>query len=354
MKKKNLAIAGIVVILAVAALLFFSKSKQQRFVEKELSSMQEKGSYISFFVAEEALATEESYSLPLPAETEYDYVNYLTAAISKIDFDVQTDGDKVSVSFEPADLKKTMEPLLKKESMEISTPIFSEAIKTALKKETKELEHLKRQSGTNVIFELKEDEEGYYIPKEDVHNLIRASLPGYFDTYLVLEEIFDKQDYLKAFLDANLKGDTKALAEHLSMTKEEVDAWYRQPFEGVVQGFSEEDTTRLTNALMRMSESSQYIVGIPRKSPQGGYDIEVNITPNLSNVKAKEEVDSMKFSSKEEVVQGYLTVYEKYADHPEYGESFDTVFHWDETTSFADLSPGTYVGDFLGTIYEVP
>ena len=354
MKKKNLAIVGAVVVLAALALLFFSTSKEERFVEQEISSMKEKGSYIHSLIKEEEKTLEETYPVSLPPESEKDYVDFLAKAMSKIDFDVKTKDKRVSISFEPANLKKTMEPLLKKEEMEISSPVFSEAIQTLLEKETKELDHLKRQTGTTVVFELKENEEGYSIPKEDAHNLIRAALPGYLDTYLVLEDVFDKQQYLIAFLDAYLKGETEKLADHLHMPKEEVDTWYREGFEGAVEGFSDEDATRLTNALMSIAASSKYEVGIPRKNEKGEYDIAIKITPNLSSVKAKEEIDAMEFSSKEEVVEGYLAVYEKYAQNPVYGDPFDSVFHWDANTTFGDLQPGTYVGDFLGSIFLLP
>lgn len=358
MKKRNLAIALSAILIGIVfAFLYFSVNKPQNYVKQELSKAQTEGKYLDRLLEEEENRIEKSYTLSLSQKAKARYQEFLQTSLSKVEFDVKKSGKTkddvvtVSVSFEPLDLSKTMKDLLEKEKMEISSADFSTELAHLLEEETKALDDRVMQSGTKALLEVKKTDKGYKVSNAQMISLIKAALPGYMESYSVLEDIFDKQDYLKAFLDAYLKGDTQRLAVHTQMSKEEVDEWYRQGFEGEAEGFSSEDIERLTTALMDISAACQYEIGIPKKNANGEYEIAVHVIPNTSRVKAKEELDAMEFQSAEEVASSFLSVYEKYAQNPTFADPTDLVFLWNASTTFQDVSPGTYVGNFIGIIY---
>ena len=72
--------------------------------------------------------------------------------------------------------------------------------------------------------EVKKSGDKLEVSSEDMLILLQKALPGYMNSYNIIARAFDRQDFLKAYMDAMFKGEIDRYCEHTGMTDEEVMA----------------------------------------------------------------------------------------------------------------------------------
>ena len=163
----------------------------------------------------------------------------------------------------------------------------------------------------------------------DVKKLLESALPGYMAPYTAVADVFDMRDFIQAYLDASLKGETERYQLHTGMTKEEATAWYEESFKNFeMDGFSEEQSKRFVNAMKGIFKNCKYSVGITKRNTMTEYVFDLTTTPNTSVLSATEELNAGVYYSQDAVNAACLDIYDKYAAESTYGEEKIVTVTW--------------------------
>lgn len=277
----------------------------------------------------------ENIIIDFPEELRESYESFLMEALNQVQFEVNKaeegeDGSySVRVSYEPIDIGTATESANYEYVGNISTTDFC-AETEALLEQDKELlvDAGKQQKKSRTVMVTKNGSE-FSIEEEEMKSLIEDALQGYMAPYTAVAKVFDMRDYIQAYLDASLKGDTGRYQEHTGSTAEETAAWYDDSFsEFRMDEFNEEQNERFKNASKRIYQNCQYTVGAMKQNSFTEYVFDVTTTPNTSFLSAMSEFEGGSYYSEAEAVNAFLDIYDKYADSPTYGEETTITVTW--------------------------
>lgn len=338
MKKRGLILlSGIMILGAVLAGGCEKKEAADDYLGRQITRAKESEGELADVLADGiALVKEdESFVIDFPEELKEPYEAFLQSALKQVQFELNK-ADKesedtylVRVTYEPLDIAAVTETINEEYAKNIASTDLAVEVKALLEKDAGLLESAEKQQKKSQTIEVAKKGDGFDIKEEDVKELLKSALPGYMAPYTAVADVFDMRDFIQAYLDASLKGETERYQLHTGDTPEEAAAWYEESFQDFdMDGFSAEQSERIANAMKGMFKNCKYSVGITKKISMTEYEFELSTTPNTSILNAAEELSTGVYYSQEEVNEACLAMYEKYAAQPTYGEEKNIMVTW--------------------------
>lgn len=277
----------------------------------------------------------ENIAIDFPEELKEPYEVFLMEALNQVQFELnrpEETGDgtySVRVTYEPVDIEAVTEETNFEYAKNISSTDFCAEAKKLLEQDTEILEGAAKQQKKSRTITVTKDGDEFSIEEDELKALFEDALQGYMAPYISVAKVFDMRDYLQAYLDASLKGDTERYQLHTGSTAEEAAGWYDDSFSGYrMDEFSDEQNERLKNAAKEIYRNCQYTVGVVKQNTLTEYILEVTTTPNTSLLSIGSEYESKTYYSMSESINGLLDTYDKYAASPTYGEETSVTVTW--------------------------
>ncbi len=322
-------------MLAIAAALFFAgcgdAEKVTEQVGKEITEIKEDHDRLTELLDAGTASRQEEFTIAFPENAKEEYLKLLQTALKKVEFKAEAaesngeNGYRVKMNFKPLDMKAVLEAADIAYAENMQSADFQAELKNVVIQDISLLEDPVYKEETWEYVEVKKSGDKLEVSSEDMLILLQKALPGYMNSYNIIARAFDRQDFLKAYMDAMFKGEIDRYCEHTGMTDEEVMAWYEEAFEEIDGiGLSEEQNMRVEAALKTIMANCNYTVGIPRRESEYSYIVEVDVVPNLSLQKAMEELEGGTYYSEAQVKEEAVNIYEKYAAEPVYGDAVTT------------------------------
>lgn len=277
----------------------------------------------------------ESFVIDFPEDLKDSYEEFLQKALKQVQFELNK-ADKesedtylVKVTYEPLDIGSVTEAINEEYAKNIASTDLSTEVISLIEKDMELLESAEKEQKKTKNIKVTKSGDGFSIKEEDVKELLESALPGYMAPYTAVADVFDMRDFIQAYLDASLKGETERYQLHTGMTAEEAAAWYEESFKNFeMDGFSEEQSSRFINAMKGIFKNCKYSVGITKRNTMTEYIFDLTTTPNTSVVSATEELNAGVYYSQEAVNAACLDIYDKYAAEPTYGEEKIVTVTW--------------------------
>lgn len=338
MKKKGLILlSGIMLIGAVLAGGCEKKEAADDYLGRQITRAKEsEGELLS--VLEDGIVQvkeDESFVIDFPEELKEPYEAFLQSALKQVQFELNKaekeseDTFMVRVTYEPLDIAAVTEAINEEYAKNIASTDLTAEVNALLEKDMGLLESAEKQQKKSQTIQVAKKGDEFSIEEEDVRELLESALPGYMAPYTAVANVFDMRDYIQAYLDASLKGETERYQLHTGNTPEEAAAWYEESFQDFeMDGFSAEQSERIANAMKAIFKNCKYSVGITKENSMTEYVFELTTTPNTSVQSAIEELTAGVYYSQEEVNEACLSLYEKYAAQPTYGEEKTVTITW--------------------------
>lgn len=303
---------------------------------------------------------DESFVIDFPEELKEPYEAFLQSALKQVQFELNK-ADKesedtylVRVTYEPLDIASVTEAINEEYAKNIASTDLTTEVKALIEKDTDLLESAEKQQKKSQTIEVKKSGDSFSIEEKDVKELLESALPGYMAPYTAVADVFDMRDFIQAYLDASLKGETERYQLHTGDSPEEAAAWYEESFQDFeMDGFSAEQSERIVNAMKGMFKNCQYSVGITKKNSMTEYVFELITTPNTSVASAVEELSNGIYYSQEEVNEACLNIYEKYAAEPTYGEEKTIMVTWNTLKMMNDQAEDAEFDAMMDAIIPV-
>lgn len=304
----------------------------EEYLKAELQKVKNGKSDIYDKILEEDLELDEGAEFP--EELREGYLTFLKEVYSHMKYEVTEAKDKgnneyrVIVSVEPLDLKRTIETSTQEYLANMQSDNLVTEAKEVLALNHEELAQAQYTDKLDIAVRMDWENKKYVINEYDFLSAASAAVANKLAPYQMVAEVFDIRKYVQACLDADFKGEFDEYMRQTGLTREEAETqrneglWDAEMEEEL--GFSEEERERFTETLKGFLASASYEVGIPRKTGENLYTVEVAYTPNLSLKKCMDEmmeaVNSGAITSMEDLKVKYLASMETYANAGEYGE----------------------------------
>lgn len=338
-----------------------NKKSADQYVGECITELKEKDRALSAAMDAGAEESNGQYVIQFPDELKAPYMEFLKQALNQVEFNVKQaeengqGGYKVKVYFEPLDI---LETTAAENAGYLAAPAednLIDAVNGILKSDRELLEDGKKREEAYQTIEVKEKGDSYEISQESLVDLVKAALVDYMDPYNCAAEVYDEKNFLQSFLDADLKGDVEQFIKYTGSTKEEQLAVYEDSFSSDADaGFPADMEQRYKEALKTIYKSCDYSIGIPKQTSATGYVIEVTVKPNLSITNASAEFQNGTYYSEEEAREAFVSIYEKYAAAPVYGDEIKTTVQWDVKTKMETISADSTIGKLEQAIIPVP
>ncbi|MDO4312922.1 MAG: hypothetical protein Q4C52_07540 [Eubacteriales bacterium] len=277
----------------------------------------------------------EDLVVDFPEELKVSYEEFLKDALKQVQFELnkaEETGDhtySVRVTYEPIDIAVTTESANLEYAENIASADFCAEVEALLEQDRAMLESAEKQQKKSRTITVTKSGDKFSIDEEEMKELLKDSLQGYMDPYAAVADVFDMRDFIQAYLDASLKGETARYQEHTGLSDEEAAAWYEDSFsEFKMDELSEEQNARLKNAAKGIFKSCQYTVGATKQVSLTEYIFDITITPNTSFLSVMSEFEGGTYYSESEAKEAFLTLYDKYASAPSYGEETTITVTW--------------------------
>lgn len=319
-------------MLAIAAAIFSAgcggTEKVTEQVGKEITEIKENPDRLTELLDAGTASRQEEFTIAFPENAKEEYLKLLQTALKKVEFKAEaaeSSGDNgyyVKINFKPLDMNAVLEAADIAYAENMQSADFQAELKNVVVQDISLLEEAVYEEETWEYVQVKKSGDKLEVSSEDMLVLLQKALPGYMSSYNTIARAFDRQDFLKAYMDAMFKGDVDRYCEHTGMTGEEVMAWYEEAFEEIDYiGLSEEQNIRMKEAVKTIMRNCNYTVGIPRRESEYSYIVEVDVIPNQSLQKALKELEGGTYYSEEQVKEAAVNIYEKYAAEPVYGDA---------------------------------
>ena len=339
-----------------------NKNSPDQYVGKCITELKEKDQALSDVMDAGAEESNGQYVIQFPEELREPYMDFLKQALNQVEFNVKSaeengQGDyKVKVYFEPLDILDTTAAENTGYLAEPADDNLTDAVKSVLKSDKGLLEEGKKREEAYQTIKVKEKGDSYEISPESLTDLVEAALVDYMYPYNCVAETYDEKNFLQSFLDADLKGEMDEFIKYTGSTKEEALKVYEDGFISAAAEaeFPADIEQRYIDALKAIYKSCDYSVGIPKQTSSTGYVIEVTIKPNLSIANASEEFQNGTYYSEEEVQEAFVSIHEKYAASPVYGDETKTTVQWDVKTKMETITENSELGKLERTIIPIP
>lgn len=277
----------------------------------------------------------ENIAIDFPEELKEPYETFLMEALNQVQFELNKAEEtgkntySVRVTYEPVDIAALTEETNFEYAKNISSTDFCAEAKGLLEQDTELLAGATKQQKKSRTITVTKDGDKFSIEEDEMKALFEDALQGYMAPYTSVAKVFDMRDYLQAYLDATLKGETERYQLHTGSTAEEAASWYEDSFSGYrMDELSDEQNERLKNAAKEIYRNCQYTVGVVKQNTLTEYVLEVTTTPNTSLLSAASEYESGTYYSVSESINGLLNAYDKYAAAPTYGAETSITVTW--------------------------
>lgn len=338
MKKKGLVLlSGILLISAVFAGGCEKKENADDYLGRQITRAKESEGELSGVLEDGMIQVKdkESFVIDFPEDLKEPYEAFLQKALNQVQFELNK-ADKesedtylVRVSYEPLDIASVTEAINEEYAKNIASTDLTTEVTALIEKDIELLESAEKLQKKTQTIQVAKSGDGFSIKEEDVKELLKSALPGYMAPYTAVADVFDMRDFIQAYLDASLKGETERYQLHTDMTPEEAAAWYEESFENFeMDGFSEEQSKRFVNAMKGIFKNCKYSVGITKRNTMSEYVFDLTTTPNTSVLSATEELNEGVYYSQDAVNAACLDIYDKYAAEPTYGEEKIVTVTW--------------------------
>lgn len=278
---------------------------------------------------------EEEFVVDFPEELKESYEAFLKAALNQVQFELNKaeetgkDTYSVRVTYDPIDIEAVTEAVNLEYVKNIASDDFAAEVETLLEQDEELLEGAETQQKKSSTITVTKSGDEFSIDEEEIKNLLENALQGFMAPYVAVAEVFDMRDFIQAYLDASFKGETERYQEHTGYTADEASVWYEDSFsEFKMDEFSEEQNERFRNAAKEIYRNCQYTVGAMKQNSLTEYVFEITTTPNTSFLNAMSEFESGTYYSEAEAIDAFLSIYDKYASAPTYGEEITTTITW--------------------------
>ncbi len=321
-------------LLAAIILVFFTggcneKDTADKYVGEQITAMKEEDAgQFSSFLDEGIAKSNSSYVLQFPDELRDPYLTFLQKAFSEIEFEIKEAKDNgensfsVLVTYTPLDIAVTAKDTTDAHLDAMSSPDLN-AETAALLEECGAVLQESPVYGeeTHLTIDVKKEDNSFSMTDASKTDLLSMALTGYMEPYNSICEILNERDALQAYLDASFKGEFTQFMKHTGKTEEEAAAWYDGGTFDIPEGMDGSYTDRYKAAMQDLLKQCIYTVGIPKKADWlYSYTDDVTVTPNTSFLNISSELSNMTFYSEDEVDQAFVSLIEKYAAAPTYGE----------------------------------
>ncbi len=338
MKKRGLVLLfGMLLISAVFAGGCEKKENADDYLGRQITRAKESEGEMSGVLEDGIVKVKdkESFVIDFPEDLKESYEAFLQKALNQVQFELNK-ADKesedtylVRVSYEPLDIASVTEAINEEYAKNIASTDLTTEVAALIEKDMELLESAAKQQKKTKTIQVAKSGDGFSIKEEDVKELLESALPGYMDPYTAVADVFDMRDFIQAYLDASLKGETERYQLHTGMTPEEAAAWYEESFENFeMDGFSEEQSKRFVNAMKGIFKNCKYSVGITKRTSMSEYVFDLTTTPNTSVLSATDELNEGVYYSQDAVNAACLDIYDKYAAEPTYGEEKIVTVTW--------------------------
>lgn len=338
MKKKGLVLlSGILLISAVFAGGCEKKENADDYLGRQITRAKESEGELSGVLEDGMIQVKdkESFVIDFPEDLKEPYEAFLQKALNQVQFELNK-ADKesedtylVRVSYEPLDIASVTEAINEEYAKNIASTDLTTEVTALIEKDIELLESAEKLQKKTQTIQVAKSGDGFSIKEEDVKELLKSALPGYMAPYTAVADVFDMRDFIQAYLDASLKGETERYQLHTDMSPEEAAAWYEESFENFkMDGFSEEQSKRFVNAMKGIFKNCKYSVGITKRNTMSEYVFDLTTTPNTSVLSATEELNEGVYYSQDAVNAACLDIYDKYAAEPTYGEEKIVTVTW--------------------------
>ena len=282
------------------------------------------------------------YVLQFPEELREDYLSFLKKACSNIKYKIVDsksfqDGSKITLELWPVDVESAVSSQDAVYLQQLASTDLTTAVKEILEQDTALLGQAKQGRKQKLVLRVEETDSGYQIEDASMQELAENILEGPMKPYKDVAELLDIRDYLEAFLNASYKGDVARYAEHTGQEQSVALEKYEESFsaEGLSDlALNDEQQSRFTNAMKTIFANSSYEIGQIRSGAQGGYVLDVTLKSNLSLQKSRQEFENKasggRYSTSAQLAEAYISILEKYAANPVYGEQTSMELQLDE------------------------
>lgn len=338
MKKRGLLLlTGIMLLGAVLAGGCEKKEAADDYLGRQITRAKETEGELADILEDGIVQAEDKESLVIdfPEELKEPYEAFLQNALKQVQFELNK-ADKesedtflVKVTYEPLDIGSITETVNEEYAKNIASTDLTAEVKSLLEKDAGLLESAEKQQKRTETIQVTKSDDGFSIKEEDLKKLFESAIPGYMDPYTAVADVFDMRDFIQAYLDASLKGETERYQLHTGKTAEEAAAWYEEAFQDFeMDEFSAEQQERIVNAMKGIFKNCQYSVGITKRNTYTEYVFDLTTTPNTSVLSAVSELEAGVYYSQEAVNAACVDIYEKYAAAPTYGEEKVITVTW--------------------------
>lgn len=338
MKKIGLILLSSMMLLGVVLVSGCEKKEAaDDYLGRQITRAKESEGELSGFL-EDGIAEvkdKESYIIDFPEELKKPYEAFLQEALKQVQFELNK-ADKesedtylVRVTYEPLDIASITKAINEEYAKNIASVDLTKEVKSLIEKDKELLESAEKQKKKSETIQVKKSGDGFSIKEEDMKALLKSALPGYMEPYSVIAGVFDMRDFIQSYLDASFKGDIERYQMHTGEKAEAVTAWYNESFQDFqMDGFSEEQNERFKNALKAIFKNCKYSVGITKFNTLTEYVFELTATPNTSFQSAMNEFSSGAYYSESEADEAFLSICDKYAAAPTYGDEKTISVTW--------------------------
>lgn len=328
-------------LLAVLlALTGCGKEAPEDYVKERLEKLQAGDEEMAEMLLQAGIeSVDGSYVAAFPKDLKNRYQEFLKKACGYFTYTVKeaeayNSDYRVKVEIAPAKVGDAVEALDAEYVQTLESTELTEAVETLLPKAEEQLETCDNGRKKELTLEIREKGSSYELTKDSQKELAEHLLSGYMEPYQAVAEVLDIRDYLQSVLDATYKGEVSKYARHTGSTEEQAREKYEKSFSGeelADMDLSAEQEQRFQEAMKKIFAGSRYEIGAMQKTADGGYVTQVTVTPNLSLQKSSQELHtnakSGRYGSEAQLVEGYLTTLETYAQQPVYGEAMTVELH---------------------------
>lgn len=276
-----------------------------------------------------------------PEELEKAYRSFLKEVYKNIRYEIiEVDEEsrnhfRAKVSIEPLCLGDTVAPIHDDSMKNMQSDNLATQVKEMMILDQDQLSQSKYERPVTVTIRLEWDPETdqYVLNENDYMEFLNLAVIDKLAVYEDVAKIFDIRNYVRACLDAALKGEFKEYCLQTGQTEEAAQKEYERSFWNETldeAGFNEEEKTKMIAFLKAIASATDYTVGLPQRNGSS-YLVPVTGTENLSLLKAQKEMEARPVSEEGETEEAFrkrvLEIFQNYAEHPVMGESFLMEVH---------------------------
>lgn len=336
-----------------------NRESADEYLGSRITRAKEKGGELSLVLQEgiSEIKEAEEFVVDFPEDLKEPYEAFLKEALNQVSFELNRaekteEGTySVRVTYEPIDLEAATEAENLEFVKEIGSTDFGAEAAALLERDLELLDSAKKQQKKSRTVTVTEEGGEFSVKEEELQDLFRDALQGYMSPYKAVADVFDMRDFIQAYLDASLKGETERYREHTGYSEEEAAKWYEDSFsEFRMDEFSEEQNERFQTAAKNIYRNCQYSVGRIRQNSLTEYVFDITTSPNTSFQSAMREFEGGTYYSISEAAEALLSSYDKYAASPTYGEETTVTVTWNAIDVMSPQQEGSEFNRMMETI----